>query len=83
LSVGGLDGREEFGGVPALLARTEARPFAATERHVVVDPAEGKLTITMPASELRSKWVACFRLVVHIPDDKPSGVSFATANALS
>ena len=44
-----------------------------------VDAAVGRLTMTMPASELRLKWVACFRLVVAMPEDRPKLVSLATA----
>ncbi|MNF00018.1 hypothetical protein D3C87_1760630 [compost metagenome] len=46
-------------------------------------PAVGRLTITMPASALRLKCVACFRLVVAMPDDSPNGVSLATLSASS
>ncbi len=48
-----------------------------------VDAAVGRLTMTMPASELRLKWVACFRLVVAMPEDRPKLVSLATASASS
>jgi hypothetical protein len=46
-------------------------------------PAVGRLTITMPASELRLKWVAYFRLVVAMPAERPNGVSLAVASASS
>ena len=36
----------------------------------------------MPASELRLKCVAYFRLVVQMPEDRPNGVSLATCERL-
>ncbi len=48
-SIGGFNRRVEVDRVTALLAAAVARPFATAERHVVVDAAVGRLTITMPA----------------------------------
>jgi hypothetical protein len=42
-------------------------------------PAVSKLTMTIPASALRRKWVACFRLVLQMPADRLKSVSLATA----
>ena len=39
--------------------------------------------MTMPASALRLKWVACLSDVVQMPEERPKGVSFATLSASS
>ncbi len=71
VDVGSLDRGVELHRIAALLARPVARALAA------------KFTITMPAWELRLKWLAYLRLVVAMPADSPNGVSFAVASASS
>lgn len=79
----GFDDSEELCSIATLLTGTKARSLTAAEWNVEIDPAVGTFTITIPASELRLKWVACFRLVVTIPEERPNGVSFAMISASS